>query len=134
MNPKYPQHFSIVVYHLTTVLRRQRNFHDNKTIHALLAKLCVPIEQLSKQELTSLPTYHKATVHSVITHENMQVCQNVNCRCINKTEICNTKQGIQTRVLNYICSYFSSKTYVMGTQKQHLNEMVLLSIKNLFLD
>ena len=30
---------------------------------------------------------------------------------------------------NYF-SYFSSKTYVMGTQKNCLNEMVLLNIQN----
>ena len=29
-------------------------------------------------------------------------------------------------------SYFSTKTYVMGTQKNHLNEMALLSTQNMF--
>ena len=28
------------------------------------------------------------------------------------------------------CSYFSTKTYVMGSQKKHLNETVLLSTQN----
>ena len=28
------------------------------------------------------------------------------------------------------CSYFSTKTYVVGTQKNHLNETVLLSTQN----
>ena len=28
-------------------------------------------------------------------------------------------------------SYFSTKTYVVGTQKNHLNEMVLLSTQNI---
>ena len=30
--------------------------------------------------------------------------------------------------------YISTKTYVVGTQKNHLNEMVLLSAKNILLD
>ena len=29
-------------------------------------------------------------------------------------------------------SYFSTKTYVVGTQKNHLDEMVLLSTQNVF--
>ena len=28
-------------------------------------------------------------------------------------------------------SYFSTKTYIVGTQKNHLNEMVLLSTQNI---
>ena len=28
--------------------------------------------------------------------------------------------------------YFSTKTYVVGTQKNHLNEMILLSTQNMF--
>ena len=35
-------------------------------------------------------------------------------------------------VLQNYFSYFSTKTYVMGTQKNHLNEMVLLSTENMF--
>ena len=31
-------------------------------------------------------------------------------------------------------SYFSTKTYVVGTQKNRLNEMVLLSTQNICLD
>ena len=30
-----------------------------------------------------------------------------------------------------ICSYFSTKTYVVGTQKNRLNETVLLSTPNI---
>ena len=30
--------------------------------------------------------------------------------------------------------FFSTKTYVVGTQKNHLNEMVLLSTQNIYLD
>ena len=35
--------------------------------------------------------------------------------------------------LKIVFSYFSTKTYVVGTQKSHLNEMVLLSTQNMFI-
>ena len=34
-------------------------------------------------------------------------------------------------VIKNLFSYFSTKTYVVGTQKNCLNEMVLLSIQNI---
>ena len=34
---------------------------------------------------------------------------------------------------NYYYFYFSTKTYVMGTQKNRLNEMVLLSTQNMLI-
>ena len=36
----------------------------------------------------------------------------------------------QERIFENYFSYFAIKTYVMGTQKNHLNEMVLLSTQN----
>ena len=36
-------------------------------------------------------------------------------------------------IVNYF-SYFSSKSYVVGTQKNHLNEMVLLGTQNISLN
>ena len=41
------------------------------------------------------------------------------------------EQGLLLRVCNKKKSYFSTKTYVVGTQKNHLNEMVLLSTQNM---
>ena len=41
--------------------------------------------------------------------------------------------GLQIRVHNWkLFSYFSTKTYVVGTQKNRLNEMVLLSTQNIY--
>ena len=40
--------------------------------------------------------------------------------------------GLQLRVGKKKSSYFSTKTYVVGTQKNRLNEMVLLSTQNIF--
>ena len=37
-------------------------------------------------------------------------------------------------VIKHYFSCFSTKTYVVGTQKNHLNEMVLLSTQNLCLN
>ena len=34
--------------------------------------------------------------------------------------------------LKIVLSYFSTKTYVVGTQKNHLSEMVLLDTKHMF--
>ena len=43
--------------------------------------------------------------------------------------------GLWLRVFTKkIISYLSTKTYVVGTQKNHLNEMVLLSTKNICLN
>ena len=39
--------------------------------------------------------------------------------------------GLQIRVCDKLFSYFSMETYVVGTQKNHLNEMVLLSTQNI---
>ena len=42
-----------------------------------------------------------------------------------------TLSGLQTRVRNQkLFSYFATKTYVVGTQKNRLNETFLLSIQN----
>ena len=39
---------------------------------------------------------------------------------------------LKLRVRNEnLCSYFSTKTYVVGTQKNPLNETVLLSTQNI---
>ena len=38
--------------------------------------------------------------------------------------------GLQIRVRNEKFSYILSKTYIVGTQKNRLNEMVLLSTQN----
>ena len=46
---------------------------------------------------------------------------------LNKTFSQIIKACLQIRELFF---YFSSKTFVAGTQKNHLNEMVLLSTKN----
>ena len=37
-------------------------------------------------------------------------------------------------IAKYILSYFSTKTYVVGTQKNRLNETVLLSTENICSD
>ena len=34
-------------------------------------------------------------------------------------------------VFEYYFPYFSTKTYIVGTQKNHLNEMVLLGTQNI---
>ena len=45
------------------------------------------------------------------------------------------QNSLQIRELNRnYFSYFSTKTYVVGTQKNHLNEMVLLSTRNICLN
>ena len=43
-----------------------------------------------------------------------------------------TVSGLQIRMHKWFFSYFSTKTYVVGTQKNHLNETVLLSTQNMF--
>ena len=40
----------------------------------------------------------------------------------------------KSALLKIIFSYFSTKTYVVGTQKNRLNETVLLSTQNLWLN
>ena len=46
-----------------------------------------------------------------------------------------TRTGLLLRVLNDdLFSYFSTKTYVVGTQKNRLNETVLLSTLNICLN
>ena len=39
--------------------------------------------------------------------------------------------GLQIRVCNKLFSYFSTETYMVGTQKNHLNETVLFSTQNI---
>ena len=41
-----------------------------------------------------------------------------------------SKSGLQISILENYFLYFSSKTYVVGTQKNHLNETFFLSTKN----
>ena len=41
--------------------------------------------------------------------------------------------GKDVKLNNYF-PYFSTKAYVVGTQKNHLNEMVLLSTQNICLN
>ena len=38
---------------------------------------------------------------------------------------------VKSAYQKYIFSYFSTKTYVVGSQKNHLNETVLLSTHNI---
>ena len=45
-------------------------------------------------------------------------------------ELWTVKAFSEECVLKEINSYFSTKTYVLGTEKNHLNETVLLSTQN----
>ena len=47
-------------------------------------------------------------------------------------KILNTATGllIRVRIGKLFSLFFSSKTYVVGTQKNHLNEMIVLSTQN----
>ena len=45
-----------------------------------------------------------------------------------------SRLGIKIRVGKYEFIYFSTKTYVVGTQKNRLNETVLLSSHNICLN
>ena len=54
-----------------------------------------------------------------------------------KTEACSgLMRSLYIRVCNcfFFKFYFSIKTYILGTQKNHLNEMVLLSTQNIGLN
>ena len=46
----------------------------------------------------------------------------------------NSDQLVSQRVSENYFSYFSSKTYVVGTQKNRLNETVLLSTQSTYIN
>ena len=48
-----------------------------------------------------------------------------------QTSSCSNLMNIIRPCNKKLNSYFSTKTYVVGTQKNHLNETVLLSTKNI---
>ena len=72
----------------------------------------------------------------IITPQHAQTYQ---CQAYKDTRIaltlephCERMSGLQLRVrTGKIISYFSTKTYVVGTQKNRLNETVLLITQNI---
>ena len=54
---------------------------------------------------------------------------NNNNNIINKNNINNNRPPDKSAIENYVL-YFLAKTYVVGTQKNRLNETVLLSTQN----
>ena len=56
-------------------------------------------------------------------------CSSLSKTCKVYTDISN-RHPDKSAYLKTIFSYFSTKTYVVGTQKNRLNEMVHLSIQN----
>ena len=57
------------------------------------------------------------------------VCSICKCAITVRKEQCIKPPDKSAYLENYF-SYFSTQTYVVGTQKKHLNEMVLLSTQN----
>ena len=60
--------------------------------------------------------------------QNSQIKKNL--KCINKTGLLITGLLISLFTCNYFFFKFSTKSYVVGTQKKCLNEMIFLSSQN----
>ena len=63
--------------------------------------------------------------HRALSQTKLIILPRENCDCFGSNGDSNTK---------YYFSYFSTKTYVVGTQKNRDNETVLLSTQNICLD
>ena len=93
-----------------------RHFHHNKMV-------CFKSSHYSYKIIKALCSKYKPlTVQSPynISHYNLNL------------EITGNQASRQECVLKNYFLYFSSKTYVVGTQKNHLNEMVLWAPKTHF--